>query len=89
MSTQTIGIIVIVILLISFLPNAYMLYKTSKEGTENTRYKLMVGVDAMLLVLIILCHLTINLNHPHDTTTESLLNLTCGVMNFLFVTPER
>ncbi|QHW37716.1 hypothetical protein GZH82_10380 [Staphylococcus ursi] len=53
MSTQTIGMIVIVILLISFLPNAYMLYKTSKEGTENTRYKLMVGVDAMLLVLII------------------------------------
>ncbi|EGQ0317719.1 hypothetical protein NM909_000470 [Staphylococcus pseudintermedius] len=53
MSTQTIGIIVIVILLISFLPNAYMLYKTSKESTENTRYKLMVGVDAMLLVLII------------------------------------
>ncbi|WP_086428126.1 hypothetical protein [Staphylococcus cornubiensis] len=53
MSTHMIGIIVIAILLISFIPNAFMLYKTTKEGTVNTRYKLMVGVDAMLLVLII------------------------------------
>ncbi|EPD48024.1 hypothetical protein HMPREF1208_02065 [Staphylococcus sp. HGB0015] len=53
MSTQTIGFIIIGILLLSFVPNVYMLYKTSKEGNQNIRYQLMVGVDAILLVLII------------------------------------
>ncbi len=53
MSTQTIGLIIIGILLLSFVPNVYMLYKTSKEGNPNTRYQLMVGVDAILLLLII------------------------------------
>ncbi|MBH9581087.1 hypothetical protein DOS70_01515 [Staphylococcus felis] len=53
MNTTTIGIMIIVILLISFIPNVYMAYKTNKTGEPNTRYKLMVGVDAILLVLII------------------------------------
>ncbi|MBI5975835.1 hypothetical protein [Staphylococcus canis] len=54
MGTTTLGIIIIIILLISFIPNVYMAYKTNKTGAPNTRYKLMVGVDAILLVLIIL-----------------------------------
>ncbi|ARJ50475.1 hypothetical protein [Staphylococcus lutrae] len=53
MSTQWIGALIIIVLLISLIPNAYMLYKTSKTDIPNTRYKLMVGVDAMLLVLVI------------------------------------
>ncbi|MGV3244654.1 hypothetical protein [Staphylococcus sp. 11261D007BR] len=53
MNTLTLGIIIIVILLISFIPNAIMAYKATKEGVPNTRYKLMVGVDGILLVLII------------------------------------
>lgn len=53
MSTQTIGILMIALLLLSFIPNVYMLYKANKEGTPSTRFKLMVGVDAILLVLVI------------------------------------
>lgn len=53
MSTQTLGIIMIILLLLSFIPNVFMLYKANKEGTPTTRFKLMVGVDAILLVLVI------------------------------------
>ncbi|MCE4966278.1 hypothetical protein [Staphylococcus chromogenes] len=53
MSTQTLGIIMIILLLLSFIPNVFMLYKANKEGTSSTRFKLMVGVDAILLVLVI------------------------------------
>ncbi|MCO4344992.1 hypothetical protein MTR10_02860 [Staphylococcus agnetis] len=53
MSTQTIGILIIVILLLSFIPNIYMLYKSKQQHTPSTRYALMVGVDAILLVLVI------------------------------------
>ncbi|WP_241956310.1 hypothetical protein [Staphylococcus chromogenes] len=53
MSTQTLGIIMIILLLLSFIPNVFMLYKANKKGTPATRFKLMVGVDAILLVLVI------------------------------------
>lgn len=53
MSPQTLGIIIIALLILSFIPNAYMLYKANKEGTPSTRFKLMVGVDAILLVLVV------------------------------------
>lgn len=53
MSTQTLGIIMIILLLLSFIPNVFMLYRANKEGTSSTRFKLMVGVDAILLVLVI------------------------------------
>ncbi|QLK86678.1 hypothetical protein [Staphylococcus sp. 17KM0847] len=53
MTTQTLAIILIVILLISFIPNAYLLYKTNKDGTPNTRVKLMVGIDAILVVFLV------------------------------------
>ncbi|KIX91150.1 membrane protein [Staphylococcus microti] len=49
----TFGIILIVLLLISVIPNFYMLYKSKKEGIENPRAKLMVGIDALLVVLIV------------------------------------
>ncbi|UXS68368.1 hypothetical protein MUA19_02750 [Staphylococcus chromogenes] len=53
MSTQTLGIIMIILLLLSFIPNVFMLYRANKERTPATRFKLMVGVDAILLVLVI------------------------------------
>ncbi|UWF57324.1 hypothetical protein NZD48_02905 [Staphylococcus hyicus] len=53
MSTQTIGILIIIILLLSFVPNIYMLYKAKQHQAPSTRYVLMVGVDAILLVLVI------------------------------------
>ncbi|MCS4486053.1 hypothetical protein [Staphylococcus americanisciuri] len=47
------GIILIVLLIVSFLPNIYMLYKTKKDGTDSPRVKLMVGIDALLVVLLL------------------------------------
>ncbi|MDO5375395.1 MAG: hypothetical protein Q4F01_04330 [Staphylococcus rostri] len=49
----TLGVILMILLIISFLPNAYMLYKSKKEGIDNPRIKLMVGIDAILIVFLI------------------------------------
>ncbi|UXR69323.1 MULTISPECIES: hypothetical protein [unclassified Staphylococcus] len=50
---STLAIILIILLIISFIPNAYVLYKSNKAGNVNPRVKLMVGIDAMLVILIV------------------------------------
>ncbi|PTE99490.1 hypothetical protein [Staphylococcus equorum] len=51
--SMIIGVIVIILLIVSLIPNLKAV-KASKETAEkNTRFAIMVGIDSILLVLVV------------------------------------
>ena len=52
MTTALIGVIVLILLIISVVPN-YRAMKSAKEQSNATRATIMVGIDIILIVLII------------------------------------
>lgn len=50
---STLGMIAIVLLLVGSIPNIYMYNKELKEGNANPRMKLLIGIDAILIILIL------------------------------------
>lgn len=51
--TIVIGLIILVLLLLSMIPNYKVMKEAQANGENNRRAKLMFGVDAILLVLIV------------------------------------
>ncbi|UXV35589.1 hypothetical protein MUA90_03460 [Staphylococcus sp. IVB6181] len=49
----TLVIIVIVLLIINFIPNYIMYRRLKAQGEQANRRALMIGVDAILLVIIV------------------------------------
>ncbi|UXR78042.1 MULTISPECIES: hypothetical protein [unclassified Staphylococcus] len=50
---STLSTIVIVLLVASTIPNIYMYNKEVKKGNANPRMKLLIGIDAILVILIL------------------------------------
>ena len=48
-----IGIIVIILLSVSLIPNLKAVKKSKAAGEKNPRFAIMVGIDSILLVLVI------------------------------------
>ncbi|MEC5300784.1 MULTISPECIES: hypothetical protein [Staphylococcus] len=46
------GIIVIILLIVSLIPNLKAYKKTKETGEKNPRFAIMIGIDAILLVLV-------------------------------------
>ena len=53
MSTIIIGIILIILLIISLIPNYIAMKRQQADNQSATRFMCMVGIDAILLLLII------------------------------------
>lgn len=51
--TIIIGLIVIILLIISLLPNYKAMVLAKQQGKKPTRYTIMVGIDLLLIILII------------------------------------
>ncbi|MBF7024752.1 hypothetical protein [Staphylococcus kloosii] len=51
--TIFLGIVIIILLLVSLIPNMRAAKKSKLAGQKNTRFNIMIGVDALLLVLVI------------------------------------
>lgn len=47
------GIVVIMLLLVSLIPNLKAYKKTKETGEKNPRFAIMIGIDAILLVLVV------------------------------------
>ena len=48
-----IGVIILVLLIISLIPNYNALKLAKSQGQKTTRFAIMVGIDAILIVLIL------------------------------------
>ncbi|HDJ3886365.1 TPA: hypothetical protein ACXIBV_001803 [Staphylococcus aureus] len=53
MTTALIGVIVLILLIISFVPNYRAMKSAKEQGSNATRVTIMVGIDIILIVLII------------------------------------
>ncbi|MEB6798972.1 hypothetical protein M1259_04505 [Staphylococcus aureus] len=53
MTTALIGVIVLILLIISFVPNYRAMKSAKEQGSYATRATIMVGIDIILIVLII------------------------------------
>ncbi|MBE5666369.1 hypothetical protein HU002_05430 [Staphylococcus sp. SS251] len=53
MTTALIGVIVLILLIISFVPNYRAMKAAKEQGNNATRATIMVGIDIILIVLII------------------------------------
>jgi hypothetical protein len=51
--TIFLGIVIIILLLVSLVPNMRAAKKSKLAGQKSTRFNIMIGVDALLLVLVI------------------------------------
>ncbi len=51
--TIIIGLIVIILLIISLLPNYKAMVLAKQQGQKPTRYTIMVDIDLLLIILII------------------------------------
>ncbi|HLR19210.1 MAG TPA: hypothetical protein VK115_04760 [Staphylococcus sp.] len=51
--SMILGIIVIVLLIVSLIPNLKAVKASKKDGEKNPRFAIMVGIDAILLVLVV------------------------------------
>ncbi|RUN46282.1 hypothetical protein AZ902_11220, partial [Staphylococcus epidermidis] len=51
--TIIIGLIVIILLIISLLPNYKAMVLAKQQGQRPTRYTIMVGIDLLLIILIL------------------------------------
>ncbi|AUJ51695.1 MULTISPECIES: hypothetical protein [Staphylococcus] len=50
----TIGIILIIVLLfLSLIPNYNAMKQAKSQGSKSTRFTVMVGIDAILIVLLV------------------------------------
>lgn len=49
----TLIVIIIILLIINLIPNYVMYRRLKAQGEQSTRRALMIGVDAILLVLVI------------------------------------
>ncbi|NWK83226.1 hypothetical protein HYE69_00180 [Staphylococcus sp. GSSP0090] len=47
------GIVVMILLIVSLIPNLKAVKKSKETGEKNPRFAIMVGIDAILLVLVI------------------------------------
>ncbi|MBL7573614.1 hypothetical protein [Staphylococcus saccharolyticus] len=50
--TLIIGIIIIILLIISLIPNYKAMVLAKHEGQKSTRFTIMVGIDLILILLI-------------------------------------
>jgi len=48
-----IGIVVVFLLIVSLIPNLKAVKKSKATGEKNPRFAIMVGIDAILLVLVV------------------------------------
>ncbi|AGC89912.1 hypothetical protein WL555_06270 [Staphylococcus warneri] len=48
-----IGVIILILLIISFIPNYKAMKLAKSQGQKTTRFAIMVGIDAILIVLIL------------------------------------
>ncbi|HDI6531731.1 TPA: hypothetical protein POB57_000068 [Staphylococcus aureus] len=53
MTTALIGVIVLILLIISFVPNYRAMKSAKEQGSNATRATIIVGIDIILIVLII------------------------------------
>lgn len=53
MTTALIGVIVLILLIISVVPNYRAMKSAKEQGINATRATIMVGIDIILIVLII------------------------------------
>lgn len=53
MTTLIIGIILIILLILSLIPNYRAMKINQAEGNNTAKFKFMVGVDAVLIVLLV------------------------------------
>ncbi|UQW82120.1 hypothetical protein [Staphylococcus edaphicus] len=47
------GIVVIILLVVSLIPNLKAVQKSKASGEKNPRFAIMVGINAILLVLVL------------------------------------
>lgn len=47
------GIIIMILLIVSLIPNLKAVKSTKAKGEKNPRFAIMVGIDSILLVLVI------------------------------------
>jgi len=47
------GVIILILLIVSLIPNLKAVRKSKETGEKNPRFALMVGIDAILLVLVV------------------------------------
>ncbi|KDE94785.1 membrane protein [Staphylococcus sp. TE8] len=52
MMTIIIGVVIIILLIISLIPNYQAMKLAKNQGQKPTRYTIMVGIDLILIVLI-------------------------------------
>lgn len=52
--TIIIGVVILILLIISFIPNYKAMKLAKHQGQKTTRFTIMVGIDLILIVLIIL-----------------------------------
>lgn len=51
--TVFLGIVIIILLIVSLIPNIRAAKKSKLAGQKTTRFNIMIGVDTLLLVLVI------------------------------------
>ncbi|MBF7016398.1 hypothetical protein [Staphylococcus durrellii] len=51
--TIFLGVVIIILLLVSLIPNIRAAKKNKLAGQKSTRFNIMIGIDAILLVLVI------------------------------------
>ena len=51
--SMIIGVIVIILLIVSLIPNLKAVKSSKETGEKNTRFAIMVGIDSILLVLVV------------------------------------
>lgn len=47
------GIVIIILLIVSLIPNLKAVKNSKQTGEKNLRFAIMIGIDAILLVLVI------------------------------------
>lgn len=47
------GIVIIILLIVSLIPNLKAVKNGKQTGEKNPRFAIMIGIDAILLVLVI------------------------------------
>ncbi|MFQ3783579.1 hypothetical protein AABD34_04745 [Staphylococcus saprophyticus] len=47
------GVVVMILLIVSLIPNLKAVKKSKETGEKNPHFAIMVGIDAILLILVI------------------------------------
>ena len=48
------GIVIIILLIVSLIPNLKAVKNSKQTGEKNPRFAIMIGIDAILLVIVTL-----------------------------------